>query len=344
VIPPEILDAMNRAVTALIVATACAAALSGCAPADAPTLEPAASSSTPAALCAPGAVVVGEGAGALQAALDTAVPGVVLQLSPTVYRGRFHATAVATAEAPIVLCGSEGTILDGGDIEDGYTFHLEGATHWDIRDLAVRGSQKGVVLDATTHSTLSGVTISDVGQEALHLRAGSADNTVRSVTIERTGLADPEFGEGVYIGSAESNWCRYTACEPDRSDRNSFDGLVVRDTTAEAVDAKEGTTGGVVRDSSLSTGSAPAVDSAVDLKGAQWRLEGNAIEGPVDAVSIHTILAPWGSGNVVVANTLRPGPTGLGVAVVGPARGAGNTIGCDNALETGVSLTDVACT
>ncbi len=335
---------MNRALTALIVAIACAAALSGCAPAPMPGLVPASPSATPAILCAPGAVVVGEGADALQAALDTAVPGVVLQLSPTVYRGRFHATAVATAEAPIVVCGSEGTVLDGGDVEDGYTLHLEGATYWDVRDLAVRGSQKGVVFDATTHSTLSGVTISDVGQEGLHLRADSADNTVRSVTIERTGLTDPEFGEGVYVGSAESNWCRYTACEPDRSDRNAFEHLVVRDTTAEAVDAKEGTTGGVVRGSSLSTGPAPAVDSAVDLKGAQWRLEDNTIEGPVDAVSIHTILDPWGSDNVVVANTLHPGPGGLGVAVVGSARTAGNTVGCDNAVETGVSLTDVACT
>ena len=329
---------MNRALTALIAVAACAAALSGCAP------EPVAPSAAPVAPCAPGAVPVGEGADALQAALDAAVPGAVLQLSPTVYPGRFRATAVATADAPIVLCGSAGTILDGGDIADGYTLHLDGATYWDVRDIAVRGSQKGVVLDATTHSTLSGLTISDVGQEGLHLRAGSADNTVRSVTIERTGLGDPEFGEGVYVGSAESNWCRYTACEPDRSDRNSFDDLVVRDTTAEAVDAKEGTTGGVVRGSALSTGPAPAVDSAVDLKGAQWRVEGNTIEGPVDAVSIHTILDPWGSGNVVVANTLRPGPGGLGVAVVGAARGAGNTVGCDNAVETGVSVTDVACT
>ena len=326
---------MNRSRTALIAVAVCAVMLSGCAPA-----VPVA----PSAPCVPGAVAVGEGADALQAALDAAAPGAVLQLAPSVYHGRFRATAVATADAPIVLCGTTGTVLDGGDVAGGYALQLEGAAYWDVRDLAVRGGQKGVVLDATTHSSLSGLTISDVGQEGLHLRSGSADNSVRSVTIERTGLTDPEFGEGVYVGSAESNWCRYTACDPDRSDRNSFSGLIVRDTTAEALDVKEGTTGGIVRDSSLSTSAGAVVDSAVDVKGSDWRIEGNTIEGRADAVSIHVILAPWGSGNVVAANVLRPGAGGVGVAVVGAAREAGNTVACGNTVGTGVSLSDVACT
>lgn len=333
---------MNRTLAAAIAGVVCAVALAGCVSEPSPA-APGPSSALPAAPCAPGAVAVGEGADALQAALDGAVPGDVLQLAPAVYRGRFHATAVATDEAPIVLCGSGGTVLDGGGMQDGYALHLEGAAYWDVRDLAVRGGQKGVVLDATTHSILSAITISDVGQEGLHLRAGSSDNTVRSVTVERTGRVDPEFGEGVYVGSAESNWCRYSSCEPDRSDRNSFVDLVVRDTTAEAFDAKEGTTGGVVRDSTLSTGPASVVDSAVDLKGTDWRLEGNTITGPVDAVSIHVILPPWGAGNIVAANVLRPGAGGVGIAVVGAARTAGNTVGCDNAVESGVSLTDDVC-
>lgn len=326
---------MRRSLAALALAAACAVALSGCAPA-----SPAPVPSTP---CAPGAVAVGEGADALQAALDAAAPGTVLQLPPVVYSGRFRASASGTAEAPIVLCGSGATVLDGGDTGDGYTLHLDGVAHWEVRDLTIRGGQKGVVLDAATHSTLSALEISDVGQEGLHLRSGSADNTVRAVTVERTGLVDPEFGEGVYVGSAEANWCRYSACEPDRSDRNLFDGLVVRDTTAEALDVKEGTTGGVVRGSSLSTGASAVVDSAVDLKGSEWRLEDSTVEGSVDAVSIHVILAPWGAGNVVASSVLRPGPGGVGVAVIGPARAAENTIACDNTVEAGVSLADVAC-
>ncbi len=260
---------MNRSLAALISVAVCAAGLSGCAPA-----VPVA----PSTPCAPGAVAVGEGADALQAALDAAVPGAVLQLEPSVYHGRFRATAVATADAPIVLCGTAGTVLDGGDVAGGYALQLEGAAYWDVRDLAVRGGQKGVVLDATTHSSLSGLTISDVGQEGLHLRSGSSDNTVRSVTVERTGLTDPEFGEGVYVGfrGVELVPLHRVRSRPQRSE------LVLRSHRARhhrgGARRQGGHDRGMVRDSSLSTSSAAVVDSAVDLKGADWRIEGNTIE------------------------------------------------------------------
>ncbi len=155
---------------------------------------------------------------------------------------------------------------------------------------------------------MSGLIISDVGQEGLHLRAGSSDNVVRGVAVHRTGLADPEFGEGVYVGSAESNWCRYTACEPDRSDRNVLDSLTVSDTTAEAVDVKEGTSDGVIRDSTLSIAADAVVDSAVDLKGSGWRLASSIVTGGAAAVSVHVIVEPWGARNTVIDSDLRAGP------------------------------------
>lgn len=342
-----ILDAMNRILAALALLTMGVATLAACGPSAAPPSAVAttsAASGEPLAACAPDAVRVGEGADALQSALDAARPGVVLQLAPVVYAGHFRAGVAGTAEAPIVLCGAPGTELDGGDPSDGYTLHLDGASHWDVRDLAVRGGQKGVVLDAVSGTVLSGLRVSDVGQEGVHLRSGSSDNTLRGVAVARTGLTDPEFGEGVYVGSAESNWCRYSACAPDRSDRNVFDALVVSDTTAEALDVKEGTTGGVVRGSRLSTGPSPAVDSAVDVKGSSWRFESNTIAGPVDAVSIHVISAPWGAENTVAGNTLEAGPGGVGVAVVGDARDAGNTVSCGNTVSSGGTLSNVSCT
>lgn len=49
-----------------------------------------------------------------------------------------------------------------------------------------------------------------------------------------------DVGEGIYVGSAESDWCDLTGCEPDRSDDNVVEGNVVRTMSAEAVDVKEG--------------------------------------------------------------------------------------------------------
>lgn len=323
----------------LVVPMALAAVLlAGCAPSNDSVVGAPAVATTTAVPCAPGAVEVGPDADDLQRALDTARPGAVLQLSPVVYSGRFHAQVPGTDDAPVVLCGVEGSVLDGGDLGSGYTLHLDGASHWVVRDLTVRGGQKGVVLDAVSGATLSGVRIADVGQEGLHLRSGSSDNLVRAVSVSRTGLSDPEFGEGVYIGSAESNWCRYTACGPDRSDRNVFESLSVADTRAEAVDVKEGTSDGVIRSSTLSIAPDAVVDSAIDLKGSGWRVESSTVTGPAEAVSIHVILAPWGSGNTVSGSVLRAATGGRGVHLVGAAASADNLVACDNTVVEGTAL------
>jgi len=327
-----------RSSLALLVALAAGgAALTACAPVSTASLPPVTSP------CAPGAVEVPPGAENLQSALDAATPGDVLQLSPVTYSGRFRIAVSGEAERPIVLCGVSGAVLDAGGAQDGYALHLDGASFWHVQDLAVRGGQKGVVLDAASHTELSRVRVSDVGQEGLHLRAASSDNRVEDTVVERTGLTDAKYGEGVYVGSAEANWCRYTSCAPDRSDRNVFERLDVRDTTAEALDVKEGTTGGIVRASILAVGSDAVVDSAVDLKGTGWSIEGSTVTGPVDAVSVHVILAPWGSDNTVATSTLQPGPGGMGVHVVGDARSAGNVVGCDNSVPGDASAGNIPC-
>lgn len=329
--------AVPRPIALLAVLAVAGAAVTACAPASTASLTPA---SDP---CQAGAVEVPPGADALQSALDAAVPGDVLQLSPTTYSGRFVVSKAGTTERPIVLCGSSGSVIDAGGTEDGYALHLDGASFWRVRDLSVRGGQKGVVLDAASHTELSGLNISDVGQEGLHLRSASSDNLVHDIVVERTGLTDPKYGEGVYVGSAQSNWCRYTSCEPDRSDRNVFERIEVRGTTAEALDVKEGTTGGVVRASVLTVGPDAVVDSAVDLKGNGWTIDDTTVTGPVDAVSVHVILPPWGAENTVTASSLQPGAGGFGVHVVGDARSAGNIVSCDNDVTAGASLANIPC-
>lgn len=259
------------------------------------------------------------------------------------YSGRFTVPNPGSEDAPIVLCGSAGSVIDGGDPADGYALHLDGAAFWEVRDLSVRGAQKDLVRDGVSHTTVADVTISDVGQEGLRLRTGSSDNVITRVTVERTGLVDPQFGEGVYVGSAESNWCRYTDCEPDRSDRNVLEGLTARDTRAEAIDVEEGTSDGGIRSATLSIAPDAVVDSAVDLKGSGWVLTSSTVMGPAQAVSMHVILAPWGSDNTVSMSVLRPMGSGIGVDIVGVARDAGNSVSCDNTVTAGASLASIAC-
>lgn len=290
------------------------------------------------------ATVVVATAPELQAALDEAEPGDSIRLQPGVYPGKFSATASGTADAPIRLCGGSDAVLDGGGVDDGYVLHLDGVAHWRIEGFGIRNGQKGLMADGVTHTTIAGLTVSDTGDEAVHLRAHSTDNVVSGNVIHDTGKRRAKFGEGVYIGTAESNWCDITDCEPDRSDRNVIIGNHISGTTAESVDVKEGTTGGRVEDNVLDGAHLveDGADSWVDIKGNDWVVRGNTgSQSPGDGYQTHEIVDGWGRGNVFAANIADVNGPGFGYAVTDRL---GNIVGCDNsASDAGEGFSNVAC-
>ncbi len=281
----------------------------------------------------------------LRAAVAGAEPGDRILLADGAYDGPFEITRAGTASRPITLCGSPDARLVGGSTAHGYTLHLDGASYWRLEGFSVTGGQKGVVLDGSSHNRLRDLRISKVGDEALHLRAGSSDNLVTGTRIRSTGLHDPTYGEGIYIGSAAGNWCDISDCRPDRSDRNRIIGNDVANTTAEAIDVKEGTTGGELRDNLLDGGSG-SVDSVVDLKGNRWLVRGNELSsaGP-DAVQVHVVRRGWGRGNRILQNAFTLSRAGYAVHLVGEAERADNLVGCDqHTAPAGVGeMTNVPC-
>lgn len=276
-------------------------------------------------------------------ALARSGPGSVVHLADGVYEGPVVLAHAATRQEPAWLCGGPGAVVDGGAPESGYALHLDGASHWTVQGLTVRGGQKGIMTDGVTGVTLTGLTVHSVGDEAVHLRRHSTDNVVSGNVLSDTGLRKPEFGEGIYIGSAESNWCDLTGCEPDASDRNRIVGNVVFATTAEPVDVKEGTTGGLLAGNQLDgaaiTGDVP--DSWVALKGNGWRVVDNeGRHSPADGIQVTVQAEGWGRGNVIAGNTGRLGE-GDGVLV---AVAEGNTVACSNVLTGPGSLSNAECT
>lgn len=267
----------------------------------------------------------------LEAALAAAAPGDVIAMRPGTYRGNFVATVSGTAEEPIALCGGVDSILDGGDVEKGYVLHLDSASYWHLSGFSVTNGQKGVMADGTVGSVIEKLTVSRIGDEAIHLRAFSTDNIVRGNTISDTGNRKPKFGEGVYIGSAESNWCDISGCQPDRSDRNVIEGNVISDTTSESVDIKEGTTGGVLRGNSFDGSGLVEADSWVDVKGNDWLIVGNTgANSHTDGFQTHEILDGWGTRNTFVDNTAVVNGGGFGFSLT-PARD--NVVECSNAVS-----------
>lgn len=279
----------------------------------------------------------------LRSALASAGPGTVVAVAEGTYAGSFEVTASGTEAEPAVLCGAAGSVLDGGSTDEGYTLHLDGASWWRVSGLTVTGGKKGVMVSAGSDNVLDALTVHGTGDEAVHLRQGSSRNVVSGSTIYDTGLREAEFGEGVYVGSAESSWCDLTACGPDRSDGNVVRANTISSTSAEAVDVKEGTTGGQVVDNVLEGPVGAAVDSLVDVKGNDWVVEGNTFGGSGTAVQVQEVLDGWGRGTVVRGNTFGGGTT-LGVEVRGAAREGGTVVACDQPVAGGGGeVSDVPC-
>ena len=302
---------------------------------------PAAMPDVDGALTCPRPSVEVASAAALAGALDAAAPGDVIGLAAGTYRGRFVATVDAGAD-PIWLCGPRDAVLDGGGIKQGYGLHLDGAAGWRVIGFTVRNAQKGVMADGATDLVIEGLLVEDIGDEAIHLRAFSTDNVVRGNEIRDTGQRREKFGEGIYVGTAQSNWCKHTDCEPDRSDRNEIVANLVYGTTAEGLDVKEGTTGGIARDNVFGGEALGGADSWVDAKGNDWTFVGNTgIGSPQDGFQMHEILAGWGTGNEFTANVARVDGPGFGFATT---NSDGNTIRCDNTVSgAGAGFADVDC-
>ncbi|MFC3452514.1 cellulose binding domain-containing protein [Amycolatopsis speibonae] len=230
----------------------------------------------------------------LRAALAAASPGQTIRLAAGTYRGPFVATKPGTAGAPITVTGPSTAVLinDGPSGEapscpaptagwdSGYGLWLYGAPYWHLQGFTVQESKKGIVVDNSHHTVIEGVRVHQIDEEGVHFRRSSADSVLRDSTISHTGLVQAGYGEGVYLGSANSNWaCHGNSGGVDRGDRiqvlNNHIGPYV---AAEGIDVKEGTEGGVIRGNTFDgqgVSGENSADSWIDVKGFGYVIEGN---------------------------------------------------------------------
>jgi Right handed beta helix region len=315
-----------------------------------------ASPAAPSPVTAPPGPILGSVAGcpsgqlvtdapSLEAALASATPGSVIVMGTGTYSGRFEAAVAGTSQAPVTLCGTRDAIIDGGDIKTGYALHLNGSSWWHVAGFTVTGAQKGVVADHVQHAVISGLYVHDVGDEGIHLREFSSDNVVDSNKIRNTGLLKSKFGEGIYIGTANSNWCTYTSCAPDNSDRNVISNNDIANTTAENIDVKEGTTSGAISNNQLSGDGmvASAASAWINVKGNGWTVTGNTGQhSPKDGFQVHKVYEGWGQGNVFRAN--HAGVFGPGYGFYVQSRSLGTIVTCDNtAVGAALGLSNMGC-
>lgn len=277
---------------------------------------------------------------ALKRALSGARAGDLIVMADGRYAGHFKAAASGTAGAPIVVCGSEASVIDGGSTSGGgFAFTLTGS-HWTLQGFTVTNAHQGIALHGARYSTVRDVRIHRIGQEALRLKANASHNVIEQNHIHDTGLARAEWGEGVYLGSYRGHWCRNSGCEPDRTDANRIQGNTIGpNVRAELIDAKEGTTGNIIRDNVLKGAgqvrSQSWIDSWVEINGDDYVVEGNtgtdALKHGFQVATVYYKGRRYGNGNRFSDNTADVQASGYGFMV--DTRASGSTVSCTNTVR-----------
>jgi hypothetical protein len=309
------------------------------------TPSPAPQPSNPAPTPSTGAVINVSTSQQLQTALTSAKPGQTIKLADGTYAGKPVADASGTAATPITLTGSPKAVLTTGSISKGYGLHVTG-DYWNISGLSVTNASKGIVMDGATHVNISKVDVGHIGDEAVHFRAGSDNGVIQNSNIHDTGLDSPSYGEGVYLGSAKSNWSTIMGSSStfDPSNNNQVLNNTFKNIATEAVDVKEGTSGGVISGNTFTNvgySNANYGDSWVDVKGNDYRVLNNSGSGTyADAFQVHKALAGWGNNTVFSGNKVISGVPGYEVNVQSGV--TGTVIDC-HVTVAGKGLSNISC-
>lgn len=309
------------------------ASQSGTAPPATPPVSPATGGDDPCAGEAIREVPVANAA-ELTEALAGARAGDRIMLAEARYVGNFVAEVSGTADGRMLLCGSRGAVLDGGGWEhSGYALHVTGS-FWTVSGITVTNAQKGVMLDGAQSVVLDRLDVHAIGHEAVHFRDFSSDNVIEDSDIHDTGLDNEKFGEGIYFGTAVSNWETISDGEPDRSDRNRALRNRIWNTSSESIDLKEGTSGGLVEGNIFDGATMRGADSWVDVKGTGYVIRGNTgTNAPEDGFQTHVIDdMGYGRDNVFEGNVATVNGPGYGFYIHNPDD-APNIVRCDNVVE-----------
>ncbi|MEU7580560.1 right-handed parallel beta-helix repeat-containing protein [Streptomyces sp. NPDC041068] len=278
----------------------------------------------------------------LKTALTDASPGDTIHLADGTYSGNFKTSVAASANSRITLTGSSKAVLTAGG---GYGLHLNGAAYWTVQGITVTGGQKGIMIDSARGVVVDSVTVHGLDMEGVHFRKSSSDGVIKNSRIHDTGNDDRGMGEGVYVGTANTL--------SDKSDRVQIIGNTIGpDVGGEAIDLKEGTTGGKVSGNTFDgkglTGN-HYDDSWVDVKGNDYVIENNTGKNTLNnGYETHTQQSGWGCGTVFRANrSTLTGATGdkqLAINVTNQSGSCRTTVHASNTVTGGRGLTNIPVT
>lgn len=222
----------------------------------------------------------------------------------------FYAKADGTPEQHIIIRSEDPenpATISGVTQENKVALKIIGS-YWEIRDLVICEAQKGIFLQQSEHSVISGCEVYNIGSEAIHIIDNSSYNLVENCYVHDAGTVNPQYGEGVYIGSSYKTEgygyeCHYNTV------RNCQLGPNI---AADHVDIKEYTLGNLVEGCTFDgTGmqNQNGGNSFVEVKGNHCIIRNNTgyrngCENVLYAFDANVQLDGWGQKNQVYDNTV----------------------------------------
>lgn len=192
----------------------------------------------------------------------------------------FFSEINGTSTKPIIIRSAfknEPVILKGDDLQRGTVLRITG-DFWIVKDLSFTNAQKGLVLDTSNNSKIINCNVYKTANEAIHIRDNSNNTLIDKCKIHETGLVNPGFGEGIYIGSDKGSWKKYSYKSNNTTITNCEIGPYV---SAESIDIKEGTQGTIIKNNKfigLGISGENSAKSFISIKGINNKIFSNIFD------------------------------------------------------------------
>ncbi|WP_104138157.1 right-handed parallel beta-helix repeat-containing protein [Cryobacterium sp. Y62] len=297
----------------------------------------------------PAATVTVTTAKELMTASAQAQPGTVIKMAPGTYNAQINMTVNGTASNPIWVCGPRTAVVNAGSIQNNHGIQVSNSSNLVVAGMTVTNSLKGISVIRSKNVTIADTLVDNIGYEGIHLRAFTTDSKVVGNTIRNTGKRDPFYGEGIYIGTSDANWCAQTNCLPDRTDRTLLMANNISLTGAQPIEVKEGTSNGIIRDNVINGANAmPRAAEWVKVKGNDWQIYHNeGTNSTMHGFAVNGSVAGWGLRNVFFDNTVPVNAAGFGFFIheQGSKGASGTKVYCSNTVTAaGSGFSNLACT
>lgn len=241
----------------------------------------------------------------LKSALSWAAAGTVIRIASGTYKGQFHVNKSGTASAPIWICGPRTAILTTGSTSSGHALTISGQHDVVVAGITLRTASKGLTVIDSDRIVATDLLVENIGEEGIHLRKQTNDSEVKFNTIRRTGVVTRAYGEGIYLGTSDANWCKYNNCNPDRTTSILVLKNVISETGAQAIEAKAGTTNGVISGNTI-VGRDPGTggDEWILVKGNDFLVADNVgHDSPENGFTTNASVSGWGKNNIFTRNS-----------------------------------------